>query len=74
MGCLTLTTQRKGGARLTSDRVGGASLLTNRIGGLDINVALVCPVGLGNWEYLEVDDGLLLTNEGEKFLVKKQKD
>lgn len=48
--------------------------MTNRIGGLDINVALVCPVGLGNWEYLEVDDGLLLTNEGEKFLVKKQKD
>lgn len=52
--------------------MGCLQLKTKRIGGMTLNVALACPVGLGKWEYLMVEDGMLTTSKGEKILVRKK--
>lgn len=42
-----------------------------RTGGMTLSATLCCPSGLGGWEYLLVNEGYLLTADGQRILVKK---
>ena len=69
-----LTPSKLGGLLAHHERLPGITLTAIKGCGIALSASLCCPVGFGGWEYLMVNEGYVLTTDGQRILVRKRRE